>query len=71
MLLIAKPETMLEHVKHSHDRPLLENNKNVDYIAELLEKRREAYEAAADIVIATDGKSVYDICEEIITKVNE
>ena len=33
--------------------------------------RREAYEAAADIVIATDGKSVYDICEEIITKVNQ
>ena len=36
-----------------------------------MEKRREAYEAAADIVIATDGKSVCDICEEIITKVNE
>ena len=71
MLLTANPETILEHVKHSHDRPLLENNKNVDYIAELMEKRREAYEAAADIVIATDGKSVDDICEEIITKVNE
>lgn len=71
VLLTANPETILEHVKHSHDRPLLENNKNVDYIAELMEKRREAYEAAADIVIATDGKSVYDICEEIITKVNE
>ena len=70
VLLTANPETILEHVKHSHDRPLLENNKNVDYIAELMEKRREAYEAAADIVIATDGKSVYDICEEIITKVN-
>ena len=71
VLLTANPETILEHVKHSHDRPLLENNKNVDYIAELMEKRREAYEAAADIVIATDGKSVYDICEEIITKVNQ
>lgn len=71
VLLTASPETILEHVKHSHDRPLLENNKNVDYIAELMEKRREAYEAAADIVIATDGKSAYDICEEIITKVNE
>ena len=71
VLLTANPETILEHVKHSHDRPLLENNKNVDYIAELMEKRREAYEAAADIVIATDGKSVDDICEEIITKVND
>ena len=52
-------------------RPLLENNKNVAYIAELMEKRRSAYEAAANIIISTDGKSVYDICEEIITKVNQ
>ena len=44
---------------------------NPETILELMEKRREAYEAAADIVIATDGKSVYDICEEIITKVNQ
>ena len=36
-----------------------------------MEKRKSAYESAADIVISTDGKSVYDICEEIITKVNE
>ncbi len=71
VLLTASPETILEHVKHSHDRPLLENNKNVEYIAELMDKRKSAYEAAADIVISTDGKSVYDICEEIITKVNE
>ena len=71
VLLTASPETILEHVKHSHDRPLLENNKNVEYIAELMEKRKSAYESAADIVISTDGKSVYDICEEIITKVNE
>ena len=71
VLLTAKPETILERVKGNHDRPLLENNKNVDYITELMEKRRPAYEAAADIVISTDGKTAYEICEEIITKVNE
>ena len=27
VLLTAKPETILERVKHSHDRPLLENHK--------------------------------------------
>ena len=53
----AKPETILERVKENHDRPLLENNKTVEYVSELMEKRRPAYEAAADIVIATDGKS--------------
>lgn len=70
VLLTASPETILSHVEHSHDRPLLENNKTVEYIAELMEKRRPAYEAAADIIIPTDGKSVYEVCEEIIAKVN-
>lgn len=53
--MTAKPETILERVKENHDRPLLENNKTVEYVSELMEKRRPAYEAAADIVIATDG----------------
>ena len=68
ILLTAKPETILERVKENHDRPLLENNKTVEYVSELMEKRRPAYEAAADIVIATDGKSANEICEEIIAQ---
>ena len=71
VLLTAKPETILERVKENHDRPLLENNKTVEYIAELMEKRRPAYEAAADIRIATDGKSANEICEEIIAQVKK
>ena len=71
VLLTAKPETILERVKDNHDRPLLENNKSVDYIAELMEKRREKYEAAADIVIETDGKSTLEICEEMIHRLHE
>lgn len=66
ILLTAKPETILERVKGSHERPLLENNKNVDFISDLMEKRRMKYEAAADIVIHTDGKTEFEICEEII-----
>ena len=54
VLLTAKPETILERVKDNHDRPLLENNKTVPFIADLMEKRRAKYEAAADIVIQTD-----------------
>ena len=69
--LTAKPETILERVKENHDRPLLENNKTVEYVSELMEKRRPAYEAAADIVIATDGKSANEICEEIIAQVKK
>ena len=71
VLLTAKPETILDRVKDSHDRPLIENNKTVSFIAELMEKRREKYEAAADIVIETDGKDELQICEELITRLME
>ncbi len=71
VLLTASPETILERVKDSHDRPLIENNKTVDYIAELMEKRREKYEAAADIIIDTNNKSELQICEEIVDKMME
>ena len=56
VLLTAKPET---------------NNKTVPFIADLMEKRRAKYEAAADIVIETDGKSELEICEEMIHRLRE
>ena len=68
ILLTAKPETIMERVKDSHDRPLLENNKTVEHISSLMELRRGKYEAAADIIIETDHKSTVEICEEIITR---
>lgn len=67
VLLTAKPETVFERVKNSHDRPLLENNKNVEFIAEMMERRREKYLAAADVIIETDAKSVLEISDEIMT----
>ena len=68
VLLTAKPETILNRVKDNHDRPLLEGNKTVPFIADLMEKRREKYQAAADIVIETDDKSELEICEELVKK---
>ena len=68
VLLTAKPETILNRVKNNHNRPLLAGNKNVDFIADLMEKRREKYQTAADIVIETDGKSGMEICEELVKK---
>ena len=44
---------------------------NVEYIAELMEKRRALYEEAADITIQTDGKTREQICEEIIGKLRD
>ncbi len=68
VLLTAKPETVYERVKDDHSRPILNNNMNVEYISSLMEKRRPRYEAAADITVATDGKNVTQVCEEIISK---
>lgn len=68
VLLKADPQTILDRVKDSDDRPLLNGHKNVDYIAQLMEARRAKYEAAADIVVTTDGKSILEICEEMIQK---
>ena len=68
VLLTASPETVYERVKDSEDRPLLEGRKNARYIGELMEQRREKYEAAADIVIDTDEKTVRQVCEELIRK---
>jgi shikimate kinase len=63
--LKTSPETIYERVRHSTDRPILNGNMNVPYIAELLEKRRPLYEGAADITIVTDGKDRQTIAKEI------
>ncbi len=68
VFLTATPKTIYERVKDSTDRPILNGNMNVEYISELMEKRRAKYEAAADIIVATDGKSAEEICEEILAQ---
>lgn len=69
VLLSASPETILERVKEDGGRPLLQGNKNLAFIANMLEQRRPKYEGAADIVVQTDGKRVLDICKEIFDKI--
>lgn len=71
VLLKASPETVLKRVKKNDDRPLLRGKKNVESIVELMEQRRERYEAAADLVIETDERCVDEICTEIKKKLEE
>ena len=68
VLLTASPETIYERVKDNNDRPVLQGRKKVAGISELMEQRREKYEAAADIVVNTDDKDVLTICEELVQK---
>ena len=71
VLLTASPEIIFERVKDDEDRPNLKGRKNVQGISELMEQRREKYEAAADIVINTDHKTILQICEELIGRLTE
>ena len=71
VFLTATPETILERVKNGQDRPLLNGHMNVEYISELMEKRRDFYESAYDIKVSTDGKTKGEICSEIISRVTE
>lgn len=66
--LSATPQTIYQRVKNSTERPILNGNMNVEYIAGLMEKRRSMYEGAADIRVETDGKTRDEICKEIIEK---
>lgn len=66
--LTATPKTILERVRENQDRPILKGNMNVEFIAGLMEQRREKYEAAADIMVCTDNRTVEEICREIMSK---
>ena len=72
-LKINTGTTIEETVKHPNEyiRKLLKENKSVEIIAQLMEKRKEKYEDAADVVIRTDGKTILQICEELITRLME
>ena len=71
VLLTAKPENVLKRVRGNNDRPILKGRKTVKDIVELMEARRAKYEAAADIVVSTDDKSIEEICREILEKIKE
>lgn len=68
VLLQASPETILERVKDSDERPILNGHMNVEFIENLLEKRKEKYKTIADVIIDTDKKSESEIVDEIIAK---
>lgn len=70
LLLTASPKTVFRRVCRGKHRPLLDGKMNVPAIAKLMELRRAKYEAAADLTVATDHKTVSQICEEIVSLLN-
>ncbi len=65
-LLNASPESIYERIKDTDDRPLLKGNMNIEYISNMLKDRMPAYEAAADILINTDGLTPKDVAQRIV-----
>ena len=70
VLLTARPEVILDRVKGSDDRPLLQNRKSVEGISELMEQRRPKYEAAADVTVDTSDLNIEEVCEAVLQQVN-
>lgn len=70
VLLTARPEVILERVKDSDERPLLQNRKSVEGISELMEQRRPKYEAAADVTVDTSDLNIEEVCEAVLQQVN-
>lgn len=68
VLLTATPETVLKRVENGKDRPILNGHMNVEYIEQLQEARKACYEAAGEIVIATDGREIGEMAEELKKK---
>lgn len=66
--LTATPNTVLQRVKNSKERPILNGHMNTEFISSLMEKRDSFYSNAADITISTDGKTVDEIAKECIEK---
>ena len=69
VLLTASPEVILERVKDSDERPLLQGHKDVPYIAALMEQRRPKYEAAADITMDTSRLNIEEVCRQVLRQV--
>lgn len=71
VLLTASPQTIYERVKYSEERPILNNNMNVEFISSLMKNREEKYLKTADIIINTDDKDIKQVSDEIIKKLME
>ena len=69
--LRIQPKTVYERLKNDTTRPLLQGENPQEKILELMEKRKDAYEGCADIIIDVDRLSVEEILEKITELVGE
>ncbi|MCP9471012.1 MAG: shikimate kinase [Nitrospira sp.] len=67
--LTASVETIVRRIGHDKQRPSLTGTKSfVDEVEDVLRERTPKYQAAADHVIATDGRSLGQVADEILAR---
>ncbi len=71
VLLEAEPEEIYRRIQKDQTRPLLKGKMNLKTIKEILEQRQEAYLASGDIVVKTTNKTLEEVSDEIIKKLNK
>ena len=64
--LRASPQTLRSRISDVSSRPMLQDPSVFD---RLLAERTPAYEAAADVIVDTDGRTPHEIAEEILARV--
>lgn len=69
--LKAGPEEIYKRISSDKTRPLLEDDFGVEDLREKLELRLSLYEDSRDIEVDTDGKTVYEICQEIVEEIQK
>lgn len=70
ILLSVKPETILKRLKGDTTRPLLMVDDKLGKINSILDSRKEKYRASAEVIVQTDDKNVFQIVDEILTKIS-
>src|SRR3990167_5384595 len=59
-------QTQLERLKRDKKRPLLQGENPQDVLISLWKEREPIYEEIADFTVATDHRSVHDVCSDIL-----
>lgn len=59
-------ESQLNRLKRDKKRPLLQGENPQEVLIKLWEEREPIYEQIADFTVATDHRSVHDVCQDIL-----
>jgi shikimate kinase len=58
-------EQQVNRVRHMRNRPLLNNVDSTDKLTQLMAERAQLYSEIADLTVATDGRRIQSVAEEI------